>query len=245
MSMVSNDAARAAYEAWHGKLGVDATNNTPWHNLLRQHLDPERDLSGKRVLEIGCGRGDFTCWLARQSYRPAEIVAADFAATAVVKGRSYAASQGLSGITWEVADIQAIKHVDESFDTVISCETIEHVPDPKQAVRELARVLKPGGRLILTTPNYFGVYGLYRAYMRLTGRKYTETGQPINNFMLLPRTRKWIASTGLRIKVVDAIGHYLLIPGRLPVELPSLNNPRFLMRWLGLHSLILAEKPRD
>jgi 2-polyprenyl-3-methyl-5-hydroxy-6-metoxy-1,4-benzoquinol methylase len=235
--------ARTAYEAWHDKLGVDGESQTPWHQLLRLHLDPARDLAGKRVLEIGCGRGDFTCWLARQDPRPAEIVAADFAEKAVRKGRAFAAERGLKDITWEIGDIQSIAHPDGCFDTVISCETIEHVPRPRQALRELARVLKPGGRLLLTTPNYLGVYGLYRFYLRLTGRRYTETGQPINNFLLLPLTRAWTASTGLQVTAVDGTGHYFLFPRRLPTELPAFNNPRFVMRWLGLHSLIVAEKP--
>jgi 2-polyprenyl-3-methyl-5-hydroxy-6-metoxy-1,4-benzoquinol methylase len=235
--------AKAVYEAWHAQLDVDPQSNAPWHHLLRAHLNAERDLAGKRVLEIGCGRGDFSCWLARQPERPAEIVAADFAATAVRKGREFAGSQGLSGITWEEQDIQAIRQPDASFDTVISCETIEHVPDPRQALRELARVLKPGGRLFVTTPNYLGVYGLYRAYLRLRGRPYTEVGQPINNFMLLPLTRAWVAQTGLRIKKVDGIGHYFLWPGQSAKELPALNEPRSVMRWVALHSLVVGEKP--
>lgn len=241
--MIAQKDAKDAYEALHAQRSVDESNDTPWHGLLREHLDAARDLIGKRVLEIGCGRGDFTCWLARQPNRPAEIVAADFAATALRKGRAFANEHGLSGITWEEQDIQRIRHPDASFDTVISCETIEHVPDPRQALRELGRVLKPGGRLFLTTPNYLGVYGLYRAYLRLRGQQFTETGQPINNFMLLPLTRVWVARAGLRVKVVDGIGHYLLWPGRPPKERPFFNQPRALMKWLGLHSLVVAEKP--
>src|SRR5262249_27760351 len=87
-------------------------------------------------------------------------------------------------------------------DTVISCETIEHVPDPSRAVAELAQVLKPGGRLFLTTPNYFGPFGLYRAYLRLRRRRFTEVGQPINQLTLLPRTLRWIRRAGLIAKEV-------------------------------------------
>lgn len=233
----------AAYEAWHERFEVDGETATPWHRLVKQHLDAGRDLSGKRVLEIGCGRGGFSCWLASQSPPPREVVAADFARTAVEKGRAFAAERGIGGVTWEVADIQHIAHADASFDTVVSCETVEHVPDPRRALRELARVLRPGGRLFLTTPNYLGTLGLYRGYMRLTGRRYTEEGQPINNFMLLPRVRAWVARTGLRVETVDAVGHYLPFPGRPPIELPIFNNPRWLQRWFALHSLIVAKKP--
>jgi len=238
----STVSSKTAYEAWHERLAVDSNTDTPWHRLVKTHLAPARDLSGKRVLEIGCGRGGFACWLASHPQRPGEIVATDFAITAVQKGETFANEHGLSGITWQVGDIQSIAHEDASFDTVISCETIEHVSAPRKAIDELARVLKPGGRLFLTTPNYLGTLGLYRFYMRLTGRRFTEEGQPINNFTLLPLTRTWIARSGLRVRVVDATGHYLLLPGRPPIEFPIFNNPRSLMRWFAHHSLVVAEK---
>jgi len=241
MTTVSQNA-QAAYEAWHERLDVDVESDAPWHRLVKQHLEAGRDLSGRRVLEIGCGRGGFACWLASRTDGPAEVVAADFAESAVTKGEAFARSRGLDKIKWEVHDIQAIAHPDASFDTVVSCETVEHVPDPRGAIQELARVLRPGGRLFLTTPNYVSTLGLYRGYMRLTGRRYTEEGQPINNFMLLPRVRSWVARTGLRVVSVDAIGHYLPWPGRPPIEMPALNNPRPIMRWLGLHSLVVGEK---
>ena len=232
-----------AYDAWHGQLPVDNDTDAPWHRLLKQYLKPSLDLAGKRVLEIGCGRGGFACWLASQPQRPSQIVAADFSATAVQKGRAFAAEQRLSGIIWEISDIQAIPHPDCSFDTVVSCETIEHVIDPYRAIRELARVLKSGGRLFLTTPNYLGSLGLYRFYLWLRGRIYTEGGQPINNLTLLPITLRLVKRTGLRLRTVDAMGHYLPFPGRPPIELPIFNHPRKFMRWLGLHSLIVAQKP--
>ncbi len=236
--------SQVAYEEWHERFGVDAESDAPWHRLVKAHLDARRDLAGRAVLEIGCGRGGFACWLASRRPGPARLVAADFARSAIAKGIEYAAARGLDQIAWEVADIQAIAHPEASFDTVISCETVEHVPAPRRAISELARVLRPGGRLFLTTPNYLGTMGLYRGYMRLTGRKFTEEGQPINNFMLLPRVSVWVARAGLRVRAVDAVGHYLPLPGRPPVRLRALDGARPLTRWLGLHSLVVAEKPR-
>lgn len=232
-----------SYNEWHARYSVDVHADTPWHRMIRKHL-ASRDLVGKRVLEIGCGRGGFSCWLARQGTdRPAEIVAADFSSTAVEMGERYARTEGLANITWETADIQAIGHPEASFDTVISCETIEHVPNPRQAVAELSRVLKPGGRLFLTTPNYLGSIGLYRGYLRVCGRRFTEEGQPINNFTLLPLTRHWVRRSGLRIVLAISTGHYLPFFGRPPIEMPVLNHGGVFTKWFGLHSLTIGEKP--
>jgi len=223
-------------------MGARDGSDSPWHLLAKRHLQPARDLADKKVLEIGCGRGGFTCWLAGLPSVPAEIVACDFSATALVKAAAMAAALGLERIHWQWADIQNIPFADHSFDTVVSCETIEHVPDPGRAVQELARVLRPRGRLLLTTPNYFGTLGLYRLYLALRGREFTEVGQPLNNFMLLPWTARLIARAGLRVQVIDGIGHYLPWPGRPPVKLRWLDNPRPLMRWFANHSLVVGEK---
>ena len=236
--------ARASYDAWHAPIPADEEGESPWHRLLRRHLDPAKDLAGRRVLEIGCGRGSLTRWMMAQADRPATLLAADFSGTAVAKAKTASAEAGHPPVAWAISDIQAIGIRDATFDTVISCETIEHVPDPRQALRELARVLKPGGRLLLTTPNYFGPMGLYRGYLRLTGRRYTETGQPINRFTMLPLTRAWTAGSGLDVEIVDGEGQYLPFPGRPPVRCAILERPRVLARWFALHSLVVARKRR-
>lgn len=139
----------------------------------------------------------------------------------------------MANVSFKVADIQAINDPDDTYDAIISCETVEHVPEPWTAVRGLARVLKPGGRLILTTPNYFNVMGLYRAYLRLRGRVYQESGQPINNLTMIFRTRHWIRTAGLKTVATDGIGHYLPFPGASADSLPIV-GPRAIAGTLGL-----------
>jgi hypothetical protein len=85
--------------------------------------------------------------------------------------------------------------------------------------------------------------GLYRGYRRLTGRPFTEGGQPINNFVMLPRTLRWVRRAGLTPVAVDGIGHYLPVPGRPPVRLAFLDRARTVTRWTALHSLVVARKP--
>jgi SAM-dependent methyltransferase len=241
--MTLDQRSREAYEAWHRDLPVDEEAEMPWHRLLRQHLDLPRDIAGRVVLEVGCGRGDLSRWLASRPAPPRLLVAADFAGSAVSKGAGFARRRNLGGIDWEVADITRLPFPDNTFETVLSCETVEHVPHPERAFHELARVLKPGGRLLLTTPNYLSTSGLYRLYCRLRGRVYQEAGQPVNNLMMLPWTRALARRAGLRVTVADAIGHLLLLPARPPVEIHFPDRWRFLTRWFALYSIVVAEKP--
>jgi 2-polyprenyl-3-methyl-5-hydroxy-6-metoxy-1,4-benzoquinol methylase len=239
--MSSESLSRRVYETWHQDVASEtAQADRPWHDLIFRYLRPE-DISGRRVLEIGCGRGELACRISSMPSGPRRLVAADFAQSAVHLGRKRAEVSHASRLSWVVASMQGIALRGELFDTIVSCETIEHVPDPQGAVNELQRVLRPGGRLLLTTPNYMGPLGGYRGYMRATGRRYTEGGQPICHLTSLPRTILWIRRSGLRVRAVDAVGHYLPWPGRQPIRFPSLDSVRVL-RWLALHSIVVAEK---
>lgn len=240
----ADQASRAAYETWHQAVEANPQGPPPpWERMVCRYLSDE-DVAGRSVLEIGCGRGQLAARVMATSPAPARYVAADFAESAVRFGRERARDAATTtALHWIVADIQKIP-AGQMFDTVISCETIEHLPDPLAALREIHRVLRPGGRLFLTTPNYMGPFGLYRGYLRLRGRRYTEGGQPICRFTSLPRTWWWLRRAGFRVRAIDAIGHYVLSPGRVPFE-PQGVAPFERFLWpVGLHSLFVAEKPR-
>ncbi len=230
---------RRAYDAWHGTLEPDASADAPWHRLVREHLP---DLRGRAVLEVACGRGGFATWLAAQG--ATRVVGADFSRTAVAKAAGLARPAGAeAALRLAVADVAALPLRTAAFDVVVSCETIEHVPDPRAALRELARTLRPGGTLLLTAPNYLGILGLFRIYRELTGRPWTEVGQPINTATLLPRTVSWVRAAGLRVTAVDGIGHPLPLPGRPAREIAWLDRGPRALRWLAAHSLVVARKP--
>lgn len=230
---------RSAYDRWHLALETEAEATSPWHALVREHL---KDLAGAHVLEVACGRGAFALWLARQGAR--RVVAADFSRSAVRAGHALASKGPPPAPRFAVTDITALAFRESGFDLVVSCETIEHLETPVKALREMARTLRPGGLLYLTTPNYLGPMGLYRVYRAVTGRPYTEVGQPINRITLLPRTLGWVRSAGLRVLAVDGVGHYLPFPGRPPLDVPLPRWLRRATRAFALHSLVVAEKPQ-
>lgn len=234
----SDDATARLYDEWHQSLlfqdGEDQAEG-PWHEMARPHLG---SLKGLKVLEIGCGRGGFSRYLLEQG---ANLVAADFSESAVEITR-----QRLSGLPqWEarIADVQNIPYPAGAFDLVVSLETLEHVPDPTRGLAELVRVTRPGGgRLIITTPNYFGGLGMYRVYRLLTRRGYTEVGQPVYVPVTLKDRVRYLKRLGCRVDVVDGCGHYLYFPGRYPMRVPWLDNPRAFMKWFAVHSLTVATR---
>jgi ubiquinone/menaquinone biosynthesis C-methylase UbiE len=228
---------RLTYDAWHTAVSGSAALDTPWHRMVQEWINVGRDLAGKRVLEIACGRGDFATWCAGLPSPPALLVAADFSGVAVRLARGVVKAR--SRVAFFEGDAQAIGVASGSFDTVICCETLEHLHQPRAALAELARVLRPGGHLFLTTPNYLGPMGAYRGYLRLTGRRFSEEGQPINRFLLAPWLRRWVRRAGLQIVSCDGTGHYLPWPRRAPILVGT--RVRGLATF-GLHSLTVALK---
>ncbi|MEP6811358.1 MAG: class I SAM-dependent methyltransferase [Actinomycetota bacterium] len=232
--MSSRPDARDAYDRWHLEHTgeSDPTPTAAWHEMAKKQLG---DIRGLRVLEIGCGPGAFARYLVEQG---ADVTAADFSPAAVELTDGLIAGRGRS----LVADIQNIPFEDESFDLVVSLETLEHVPDPDRGLAELVRVTRRGGRLIVTTPNYLSLIGLYRVYLRLTGRTFSEAGQPINQpLVLVDRVRK-LKRLGCRVDAVDGTVHLLPIPRYHAVQLQFLEHPRRLTKWFALHGLTAATR---
>ena len=81
--------------------------------------------------------------------------------------------------------------------------------------------------------------GAYRGYLRLTGRRYSEEGQPVNRFLMAPQMRRWIRRAGLEIVESETTGHYLPWPGRAPILVRERSR---LLSPFGLHSLMVAVK---
>jgi len=109
--------------------------------------------AGARVLDIGCGPGRF--WAANAGTLPPgiDLTLADLSPGMVEEAvRNVAAVEGAwSSVTGEVADVCALPFADGSFDVVTAMHMLYHAPDKDLAVSEIARVLKPGGVLIVTT----------------------------------------------------------------------------------------------
>tara|TARA_B100000676_G_scaffold71980_1_gene71839 strand:- start:120 stop:911 length:792 start_codon:yes stop_codon:yes gene_type:complete len=113
-----------------------------WSQLAGQEfLDWLAPEPGQRWADIGCGTGAFTELLAKQC-APAEIHGLDPAEAQLDYAQQRA---GISGVTFHQGDAMALPFEDGSFDSAVMALVIFFVPDPSQAVAEMARVVQPGG----------------------------------------------------------------------------------------------------
>jgi ubiquinone/menaquinone biosynthesis C-methylase UbiE len=114
---------------------------------LRRSFALSEISSGDRVLDLGCGAGDLTGDLAPPA---ADVVGVDVAEAALRRARARH-----PGITFLRAEVDGeLPLEDNAFDVVWSSEVIEHVADTARWLSEVRRVLRPGGRLLLTTPSH-------------------------------------------------------------------------------------------
>ncbi len=109
------------------------------------------ELQPSRVLEVGCGWGELAEWIGADT--GAGVSAVDLSPRMVELTRA----RGVDAI---VADVQQLPFADGEFDVAVAAWMLYHVPDRPQALAELARVLRPGGRLVAATNSIFHLHEL-------------------------------------------------------------------------------------
>jgi SAM-dependent methyltransferase len=97
-----------------------------------------------RLIEGGCGAGSMALELAGIVH-PGEVVGVDMDDRQVAAARTAAAEQRLTNLRFETADVLSLPFDDDSFDAAFLSSVCEHLQDPLAALRELGRVVKPGG----------------------------------------------------------------------------------------------------
>jgi ubiquinone/menaquinone biosynthesis C-methylase UbiE len=122
------------------------------------------DVSGMSVLDVGCGTGDLLRRLAEAG--ASQLIGADSSEGMLEVARGL--RRGASNIEFIKSSAESLPLGASEFDMVISCVAFHHFPDPKGALSEMARVMKPGGRLLLCDMCGEGISGsLMLAYGRL------------------------------------------------------------------------------
>ncbi|TQN38148.1 methyltransferase family protein [Blastococcus colisei] len=107
---------------------------------------------GLDVLDVGCGPGTITVDLAAR-VAPGRVVGIDVSAEPLAEARDAAAAAGVD-VSFEVGDVYALAAADDSFDVVHAHQVLQHLSDPVAALREMARVCRPGGIVAVRDVDY-------------------------------------------------------------------------------------------
>jgi SAM-dependent methyltransferase len=131
-----------------GERFVPGTRGEIWIEHWHRYHFAARWTAGKRVLDVACGEGYGSAFLARSA---AYVAGVDVSPEAIAHAeRTYARPGSLDFVQ---ASCTRLPFPDLSFDVAVSFETLEHIEGQEAFLDELARVLKPGGVLVLSCPN--------------------------------------------------------------------------------------------
>ncbi len=160
------------------------------------------EMKDRLVLEAGCGTGRGS---ARLSSLGANVIALDIGMNLVNYTRQHCQCEPT------VASVLALPFPNNTFDVVFSTEVIEHTPNPLQSVLEMYRTLKPGGHLVLSTPNW-----LWQAPVRLASAMKLR---PYNGF------ENFVKPIDLRQTLISANGNVVAHKGvhLLPFQLTPIH----------------------
>jgi ubiquinone/menaquinone biosynthesis C-methylase UbiE len=117
-------------------------------NFVLPHLKKEL-----RVLDVGCGPGTITKGIAQRVH---EVVAVDMEASQLATARESLSAAGLNNVQFHQAGIYDLPLASDSFDLVFAHAVFEHLARPHAALKEIHRVLKPGGKVALRSPDFGG-----------------------------------------------------------------------------------------
>jgi SAM-dependent methyltransferase len=136
-------------------------------------LDLAGPLEGRNVLDVGCGDGAYALAAARAG---AHVTGLDRSAAAVAAARARAAAEGLAA-DLQVGDASALPFAGDRFDVVLAVTVLCFVDKPAQAVAEMARVLRPGGVLVLGELGKWSAWAGWRRLRSLVGATIWRTAR--------------------------------------------------------------------
>lgn len=118
-------------------------------------------INGKDILDFGCGDGPLSLFLAKEK-RPRKILGVDISVTGIDRAKASLANipfiEGIN-IDFALGSTERLPVPDQSFDTLLAFDCLEHVMSPGPILREWYRVLRPGGRCLINWFPYKGPWG--------------------------------------------------------------------------------------
>jgi ubiquinone/menaquinone biosynthesis C-methylase UbiE len=256
--------AVAYFEVVAGEYTSWYSAQTPGGHGLRARRERvfellDRNPRGGKVLDIGCGPGILADGVLARGH---EFWGLDASAEMIAQGRRRFADHSASH--FELGDATRLPFPDQAFDTVICLGVIDRMAHFQSAIREMARVTKQGGAILVSFPNLLSPYAAWKRfviyptlarfrpiYFRLAGRP--EPASPLRSFAKLHSPRgavRLLERHGAR--VTDLVHYYfnvMLSPLDEIMPRAALGLARRLeslrhgpLRWLGAGFIIRAER---
>lgn len=173
--------------------------------IIKHHPQPGQ------LLDIGCATGDFLYAMQQRQWRVQGIEPVPYAAQQ---------AQQLLGQNIHTGTLEDTAFLDNTFDVVTLWDVLEHLPNPKSALLEINRILKPGGLLVFSIPNPNSIEA------RLFGKNWLGWERPRHLHLIPPHlVPKYLSITGFRIKTIESFN------GRLSLTLLSLE---FMLKAHGI-----------
>jgi SAM-dependent methyltransferase len=193
----------AVKQAVRDQFGAAAQNyvKSPTHALGGDlaRLVELAALSGReRVLDIATGGGHAALAMAAGAR---EVVASDFTQAMLDAARAHLESLGVANVSFQLADAEALPFPDAGFDLVTTRVAPHHFPNPDRYVREVARVLRPGGRFLLDDNVAPEDQELDEFLNRL--EKWRDPGHVRSH--RVTQWRMWIEEAGLTVESVEPL----------------------------------------
>ncbi len=145
----AKEKAAATYDA-----AADHFDDEPlgfWELIGKRTVSNLNLQVGAKVLDVGCGTGASVLPAAQTVGKAGAVVGIDLSSRLLERARAKALTAGLDNIEFRRADMTALEYPNGSFDAVVSVFSIFFVPDMEGLVRELWRMVRPGGKLAVTT----------------------------------------------------------------------------------------------
>lgn len=202
-----------------------------WRRLAVREALRDRDRANVRVLDVATGTGDLA--LALRDAGTGDVVGLDFSASMLDEAiRKEAATAGDRRITWVEGDAMSLPFPDRSFDAVTVAFGLRNMPSYPAALREMSRVMRPGGTLacLETTP-------LHAPALRRMFDWYFARVVPIVGGLLSgdADAYRYLPASAAAFPDADALGRMMLAAGFTKV--------RYLRLGLGTVALHVAAKP--
>jgi ArsR family transcriptional regulator len=137
------DRMRVFFDSVAGRLGKDYVPGRSWKSLAEALL---RLLPPMEIADMGAGEGAFSLLLAQRAKR---VVAIDASEKMLEVGREQAARHGIVNIEFRQGDMEEVPISNASLDLVFFSQSLHHALHPDRAIQEAARILRPGGRIVV------------------------------------------------------------------------------------------------